>query len=151
MPDHRAERILATLEASLQAIDLTGLEVVRGEPNAQPVDTPRRIVLTHGDDDPVSEFGAANMANIDSLLSVVINLGVRGPTGKWVEQRLIDLRRETHIKLMADQQQGLEFVHDTRYGGAGEPETSIDGSERIGTMRTLWIIYYRMDIADPSV
>lgn len=108
------------------------------------------IDIWAGPDDPINEFGTDNTNTIDSVQRVYIDLHVRAPEHpETVFERIMQLRSETHVALMADWTLGLSFVIACRYQGAEDyaPDTAGDV---MGAMRTIWDIAYRMTYTDPA-
>lgn len=88
---------------------------------------------------------------LDSVLAVQTTAMVACPTEKEVREALLDMRRQQHIAIMADQRLGLpNFVVTTRYGGAEPPEIAVDGEFIVGALTSTWLIHYRMELNDPG-
>ncbi|MGH6742653.1 MAG: hypothetical protein ACREDY_27085 [Bradyrhizobium sp.] len=108
------------------------------------------VSVTFGKDSPLNPIGVTNLAFIDSLLAVSIILVDQQSTEEGLIDSLMEMRRQVSISLFVDRTQGLDFVIDTRYGGAEQPATSGTGTRFDGELHTLFPVYYRMNIADPS-
>ena len=90
---------------------------------------------------------------IDSLLSVQTTAMVAKATEPEVREALLEMRRDQHIAIMADQRLGFGaqgFVVTTRYGGAEAPEIAVDGEYVVGALTSIWLVHYRMSLTDPG-
>lgn len=111
-------------------------------------DVPARSVR-FGEDVPIDDDGASNFAFLDSLLAIEIDHKVLEVDEETALSALMEMRRETHIALMADRSLGLSFVIDTRYGGASAPARDIT-ELCAGVLTSRWFVHYRMTITDPA-
>jgi hypothetical protein len=106
--------------------------------------------VNFGEDEPTSEFGADNLAYIDSVLAVTITTFAVGNDEASVRRTLMAQRRQVHVALMSDQELGLTFIIGPRYGGAAAPEINATTEKVIGSLETTWRYFYRMNITDPG-
>lgn len=144
---HRAEQIVDALVALMPSTGAAfkhRVLTVSDDEQEMPAQSVRL-----GDDQPLDEDGASNLAFLDSLLSIEIQLLVKEIDIETVITRLMDLRTAVHIALMADRSLGLAFVIDTRYGGANAPEVEIK-DYFVGSLTTRWQVHYRQNVLDPS-
>ena len=145
---HRADQVIDAVVSIISAAVAARVEKNRTIPFASESieqDLPA-ISVRMGSDDPLIQ----NVSFIDSALSVNVVLIVSRETEPDVVADLMELRRATHVALMADQTLGKSFVSDTRYAGASAPEIDLSGKSPAGRMETLWLVPYRMNIADPQ-
>jgi hypothetical protein len=142
---HRAEQILDAVVAILRAASIEEVGKHRVE-SYQEGDAPA-ISVRFGADDP-AELGSIPV--IDSVLTVSLIASAKGATEADVVAALLDLRKRSHIALMADRTLGLSFVSDVRYRGAAAPEIDADAENYGGRQETQWAVPYRMNLADPS-
>jgi hypothetical protein len=143
---HRAEQILDAIVAKLTAAGMTGVgkhRLISYEPD---MELPAVSVQLGPDAPP----GIRAIPIIDSELTVVIACVARAATEADLITALMALRTTSHIALQADQTLGLSFVSDIRYGGAAAPATEAVGEFIAGRLETLWVVPYRMNIADPQ-
>jgi hypothetical protein len=91
------------------------------------------------------------MGSISSVLSVVCTAVVTAPLEQDIRLSLLSMRREIHRALMADARLGLgDFVVNTLYGGAAEPEILTDGESIVGVLASTWLVSYQMNTLDPG-
>jgi hypothetical protein len=109
------------------------------------------VSVDYGADEPVSDTGYANLANIDSNLELLTTIVVKEADEQAVLQALLDRRVAIHKALMADRSLGLTtFVIDTRPAGAAAPDLDVSTDMPAGSLTCRWIVHYRMNLADPS-
>lgn len=150
---HRAEQIIdAAAAAILEQVQAAGTKVYthRRLSLAEDQDDLPAIVVDFGPDEPDSEFGADNLAFIDSLLTLEITGATTAAEEPELKAALLELRRQVHIALMADPQLGLAFVIDTRYGPTEAPDIDTSGELLAGALTSAWQVHYRMNITDPG-
>ena len=146
----RAETIMTTLLTTLTGLTTTGANVIRGrvytlEDGALPA-----LSLYMGSDIPIGENGPTNYQFQDSDLLVRVTAHVKS-TSEQLDTILNKIRREVHVAMMADHEQGLNYVLTTIPLGAEEPELSGEGEQPSATMDINWLIRYRAPILDPEV
>lgn len=144
-----------------QIVDAIAAEIALGVPNAA-IFTHRSLSVSEADqelpavsvrygaDAPIEALGASNVAFLDSLLELQTIALVRANDETALLSGLLDLRRQIHVALMANRSQGLAFVIDTRYAGAGAPEVDASSEYLAGRLEVRWLVHYRMNITDPS-
>lgn len=104
-----------------------------------------------GEDSPVDDGdGMSNFTFIDSRLTIEIDHKLDDPDEQTALERLIEMRRETHVALMADDTLGLAFVIGTYYGGADAPLRDAEKSLVAGVLTSRWFVHYRSNKADPA-
>ncbi len=99
-----------------------------------------------GPEQPVRQ----NTQFIDSQMLMPVSAIVVASDEQVARGLLLEMRRESHKALMADPALGLEFVVSTTFGGVGDVEHSVDNGEVTLVQATTWVVYYRMNIADPG-
>jgi hypothetical protein len=150
---HRAQQIVDAIatelgaNASLAAVVFTNRILSLSEPDQE---LPAVSVL-YGADVPADADGASNLAFLDSFIQISTIAIVREIDEAAVLTKLLELRRQIHITLMAgDRTQGLAFIIDTRYAGASAPELDGQGAQIAGRLAVNWTVFYRMNINDPA-
>ena len=108
------------------------------------------VIVDYGADEPLGEFGATNVAFLDSLLEVNARIAVKTTDEKDALEQLLARRRDIHVALMADRSIGLAFVLDTRPAGAAAPDLDVASDATIGTLVTRWLVHYRTSLNDPA-
>lgn len=135
------ERIAELLYASVNAIVYVhrtlSLAEIEGELPA--------VSVVYGADEPQG----ANMAVIDSVLSVSILVYASHADEEALRKQLSDLRAQIHRALLADHTLGLHFVSDCHTAGASAP-TVIPGDQMRGSREYSYRIVYRMNYMDPE-
>lgn len=148
---HRAEQIVDAIRTLLDVESTLG---VLYRHRRLPLDEGSTEIpatsVAIGEDSPLSEYGVANFSVIDSLLSLEVIHIASAATEDLVIDALMNMRVKSHTVLMNDRSQGLNFVIDTRYGGASAPEILDDGGKLAGRLSTLWTIHYRMTVSSPE-
>ncbi len=155
MPDHRASQIIDALITNIGVNTSAGVNVFRSVARPIPDGMAHAIEVSIGPDEELEIIGG-NF--IDSYLTVYVDLRAKtaqplnrtsASTPNYEENQLA-LRKETHIRIMADTTQGLAFVIDTIPAGAARPEYDGEGDQVDSVMRTTWRIKYRSSLKDPS-
>ena len=149
---HRAQQVIDAMRANITANTVMNWTVYRQRIDGLDVSEMElpAVSVTFSTDLPFSPLGAENLNFIDSLQTVDVVLVAEGASEDDVVIALMEMRRQTHIAVQADRTQGLAFVIDTRYGGADPPVLNASGDRFAGSMKTLWHVYYRMNVLDPS-
>lgn len=152
MSAHRAQQIVDAVVAILQADVSLGWHVYKQrlasmDPNE--LELPA-VSVTFGADKPLSPLGATVLVFLDSLLELKIAVMDQKGNELDLTNSLMAMRTRVHANLMIDRTQGLPFVIDTRYGGAEPIEATDRETQFAGALVSLWPVYYRMNIADPS-
>lgn len=149
MAEHRALQALKAIKSTLLAAGTrAGANVEIGR--SADVTEADAILIGFGADVPVNEFGTDNTATIDSIQTCYVDLHVRSSEHEErVVENVYELRAQVHAALLADWTLGLPFVIAVRYQGTEEFEPGSYG-DRLGSMRTLWDVAYRMQYDDPA-
>jgi hypothetical protein len=150
---HRAQQVIDAIAAELAANVNLGASVFtnRVQSLSDPDQELPAVSVVYGSDSPLDASGASNFAFLDSLLAVQTVAFVRELDEQAALARLLELRRQIHITLMAsDRSQGLGFVIDTRYAGADAPALDAAGSFVAARLVVSWAVHYRMNISDPA-
>jgi hypothetical protein len=103
-----------------------------------------------GEDSPIDADGASNLSFLDSVLTLAVTHRDQSGSEEELIEALIRMRTETHVALMADRSLGLDFVIDTQYAGALEPELDEPNDGFAGSLTSIWRVHYRMNITDPQ-
>jgi hypothetical protein len=146
---HRAEQVIDALVALQPVSDGQRFKNRTLSLSADDLELPAAVVSI-GEDSPLDDDGASNLAFLDSLLTADCELVVQASNEEDAASDLMDLRRDQHVAIMADRSLGLSFVIDTRYQGASAPEFEQLAEFTAARMTTRWLVHYRMNIADPA-
>lgn len=157
MAEHRALQVLRAVKGALVDATRAGSNVAIGRQSPIELTDHDAIDILAGPDIPVTEFGTDNNATIDSVLRVYVDLHTRAIEAdpERVLVQLHELRAESHVALLADISSaglgklGLAFVVSCRYAGT-EPLLTEAGGDRLGALRTIWDVAYRMSYTDPT-
>lgn len=103
------------------------------------------VTVNYGPDSPAP----SHLNAIGSALEVVVTCVVVGVNEAEVLTALLELRRQTHIALMADSDLGLTYVRECLYGGADAPQLQ-QVDQMTGVLPTRWVVQYDMNISDPQ-
>jgi len=144
MADLRAEQILDAIVTNLTG----GLSETVYRDRLNPHLVPS-VSVAMGPDDPTEEYGASNLAFIDSVLTVYVDCFVK-TSAVNITQALNAIRKSVHVQMMESYTQGLGFVINTRPGGAEPPDLDQAGETPAGSLRTVWEIHYRTSLIDAS-
>lgn len=148
---HRADQILdRTVELVAARVTAKGHKVFKH----------RRLSLASEEDQLPAhsvDFGEDQRAenkfigSINSVLTVQTTAVMQAATEPELKAALLEMRREQHRAVMADARLGLsDFVINTLYGGAAEPEILTDGESLTGILTSSWLVLYRMNTLDPG-
>lgn len=143
---HRAELVLAAVQTAVTGLATTTTNVDRGRAEEIPVEKLPALRVAGGDDLVVDPWAHQLL---DSELDVSIFAHVHEASAN-VETKLILIRKEVNIALMADQTLGLAFVHAIVELGAAKPELSGDLAKPAGRMELQYRVKYRRSRTDPS-
>jgi hypothetical protein len=146
MPDHRAEQILAAVQTSVTGLTTTGQNVDRGRAEEIPVEKLPALRVAMGED-PIVDPWAQSL--LDSELDVSV-FGLAHDSAANVETKLLQIRKEVTIALMANQTLGLAFVHALVELGARKPILTGDLAKPAGAMEMRFRVKYRRSRTDPS-
>lgn len=103
------------------------------------------VTVNYGPDSPAP----SHLNAIGSALEVMVTCVVVGTDEVDVLTALLELRRQTHIALMADSDLGLTYVSECIYGGADAPQLQ-QLDQMTGVLPTRWAVRYDMNISDPQ-
>jgi len=146
MADHRAEQILAAVQAAVTGLATTGANVDRGRDAEIPeASTPALRVYMGGDDigDPWAQ------ALLDSELEVGVMAKVFDSATN-VETLLNRIRKEVNVAIEADYTLGLSFVQIVNELGASKPLISEALAKPAATIDFYYRVRYRRSRGDPS-
>lgn len=151
MTDHRALQCFKAARTALIAANTRAADNVEiGRSADLTEDEPDAIDIRFGPDAPVNEFGTDRLDVIDSIQRMYVDLYTRSiEHEERVVDQIYELRSQTHAALLADPTLGLAFVISIRYQGTEDFEP-LNAGDRVGAMRTVWDIAYRMDYANPA-
>lgn len=109
------------------------------------------IDILVGPASPTSQFGFSTTGNIDAVHRFWIDLHTRSLLhDEAVVENLFEMWTDVHRRLLADATLGLPFVFTTRWLGSEDFDLMYAG-ERIGAMRTVWDVGYKMVYTDPTI
>ena len=143
---HRAQQIVDLLATLLRAnANIPKVYTHRSlSLSAEEMELPC-VSVTYGSDNP----DPRHVRTIGSALDVLVICACVGDNESDVLTTLLELRRQSHIALMADSDLGLSFVINTLYGGAEAPQLQkLD--QMTGSLTTRWQVLYEMNISDPE-
>jgi hypothetical protein len=146
MADHRAEQIMAAVQALVSGLVTTGTNVDRGREEEIPADKTPALRVRQGADPIVDPWA---QALLDSDLDVVIEAKVHSSASN-VETLLNQVRKEVNIALVANHTLGLAFVHAIVELGAGEPRITGELAKPAASMELQYRVKYRRSRGDPS-
>jgi hypothetical protein len=144
---HRVQQILNAAAAALSAnaslgaiVEVNRVRSLSEEQAELPV-----VTVNYGADAPDD----GDLDSFRSTIEVHLTAVCTGESETEVLSRLLDIRTQCHIALMADMSLGLSFVWHTAYGGADAP--FLQQAERmLGSLTARWGVRYIMNISDPS-
>lgn len=147
---HRAEQIMVAVLSQLTGLATTGTNAFRNRVHGlEDAETPA-LTIYQESDTPLGEDGFSNYAFLDSELTIKIVAHVKA--GGSPETRLNQIRREVHVALMTDYQQGLpEVVLTTVPRGAAAPVLLSEGERPTASLDIYWGVQYRSSQTDPGV
>ena len=146
MADHREEQILARVVTLVTGLTTTALRIDRGrEDEIASENTP--ALRVRGGDDIVADPWAH--ALLDSELDVIVEAKVYDSAAN-VETKLIQIRKEVSIALLADHTLGLAFVEGIVELGARKPLLSSESAKPSGSRDLMFRVKYRRSRTDPS-
>jgi hypothetical protein len=149
---HRAQQVVDAMRANITANAVVNWTVYRQRIDGLDVSELElpAVSVTFAADLPFNALGPTNLNFLDSLQSVDVILVAEGASEDDVVVALMEMRKQSHIAVSVDRTQGLAFVIDTRYGGADAPLLNASADRFAGSLKTLWHVYYRMNVLDPS-
>lgn len=144
---HRAQQIVEAVAAALTAnADLRAQVEFNRVRSLSEVDAELdALTVNYGADTPEE----ADLESFRSSLEVVLTFYCTGATEREVLEKLLELRRQSHISMMADFTFGLAFVWHTAYAGADAPALQM-ADRIIGSLTSRWLARYLMNISDPE-
>ena len=152
---HRAEQIVEAMASQIAAfvglsVNSNNVFIHRVLTLDEVADELDAIAVNYGEDVPIGGEGFENLAYIDSRLSVFTVAYCKGDDEFDLRRALLNLRRQIHQALMADDTLGLSFVTAVRYAGASEPEIDATTGAFTGKYQSRWDVDYRMNFTDPG-
>lgn len=146
MADHREEQILAQVTTLVTGLVTTGANVDRGRQEEIPTDKLPALRVAGGDDTIVDPWA---QALVDSELDVSVFAHVHDSATN-VETKIIQIRKEVAIALLADYTLGLAFVLSIVEVGARKPLLAGDLAKPAAAREFLFKVRYRRSRTDPS-
>jgi len=143
---HRAEQVLAAVQTSVTGLATTVANVDRGRAEEIPTDKLPALRVALGDDLVVDPWA---QSLLDSEVDVSVFALVHDSAAN-IETKLLQIRKEVTIALMADQTLGLAFVHAIVELGARKPVLSGELAKPAGSMQLQFRVKYRRSRSDPS-
>lgn len=146
MAAHRAEQVLAAVQTSVLGLTTTGTNVDRGRDEQIPTDKLPALRVAMGDDSIVDPWA---QSLLDSEVDVSI-YALAHDSATNIETKLLLIRKEVTVALMANQTLGLAFVHAIVELGARKPVLSGELAKPAGAMEMKFRVKYRRSRTDPS-
>lgn len=144
---HRAQQIIDAIAAAQASnTDLrANVEPNRVRSLSEENDELDALAVNYGADTPED----SDFDSFRSSLDVVLTGYCVGDSEREVLEKLLELRRQSHIAMMADMTFGLSFVWETAYGGADAP--AVQKLNRfIGALSSRWVVRYIVNKSDPG-
>lgn len=146
---HRAEQIMVEVLSRLTGLATTGDNAFRNRVHGREDTEVPALAIYQEADTPLGEDGFVNYAYLDSELTVKIVAHVK--TGTAPETQLNQIRREVHVALMADYQQGIpDVVVTTIPRGTATPVLLSEGEVPTASLDIYWGFQYRSSQTDPG-
>ena len=101
--------------------------------------------LTIGQDVPLDDLGAANVAFIDWAQIIYVDCYAKSVAAE-IDTVFLTMRRNVHRALMADPTQGLNFVWTTIPQGGEQPVIDSSGEQKTMVYRLNWEFRLRTSI-----
>lgn len=146
MAAHRAEQIMAAVQAAVTGLATTGQNVDRGVASEIAPDKLPALRVSMGDD-PIVDPYSQQLLDSDLDLSI---FGCALDSATNIETLLNLVRKEVNVALMANQTLGLAFVHSIIELGARRPRLAGDVAKPAGAIELLYRVKYRRSRTDPS-
>lgn len=149
MANARAEQIIAAIKATLSVPGLatTGTNVHRGRAYPFQESELPALLVYQGPDELVNELESSYL-DWDLIISIEVYVQT---VAEAVDTVLNRIRKEVHIAIMADYQQGLSaFVMETTPLAVQEPVLNSEGDKPVATQRLDYVIRYRTSRTDIS-
>lgn len=145
---HRVQQVIAAAEAAHKAnANLrANVEIHRVQSLSDLDDEIPMVCINYGADTPDA---ATDMRSYGSVIDIAVTAYCKGDSERKVLEQLLELRRQSHVAMMADMKFGLAFVWDTSYAGADTPV--IQKLDRwVGALTSHWPVRYTMNLSDPG-
>mgnify|MGYP000959754656 CR=1 FL=1 len=146
MADHRAEQILAAVQALVTGLATTGTNVDRGREDDIPAAKTPALRVSMGDDLMVDPWSSQLL---DSDLDVSV-FALAHDSATNIETLLNRIRKEVNVALAADHTLALAFVLAIVEVGARKPILAGESSKPAGSMELQYRVRYRRSRTDPS-
>lgn len=148
MADHRAEQVLAAVQAAVTGLATTQARVDRGRDDDIDATLTPALRVAMGDDLSIDPWA---QSLVDSNLEVSVFAHVH-TSAENVETILNRIRKEVTVALLAGNPPalGLSWVHAIVEVGAVMPDKNTAGAKPSGKLELKYIVKYRRSVADPS-
>lgn len=146
MADHRAEQIMAAVQALVTNLATTQARVDRGRDDDIPATGTPALRVSMGDDLVVDPW-TNQLLDSDLELSI---FAIAHDSATNIETLLNKIRKEVNVALVADHTLGLAFVHAIVERGARRPSLSGEAAKPTGSMELQYQVKYRRSRTDPS-
>lgn len=146
MADHRAEQIMAAVQAAVTGLTTTTTNVDRGREDDIPAANTPALRVSMGDDSIVEPWASQLL---DSELDVSV-FALAHDSAANIETTLNKVRKEVNAALVANYTLGLAFVHAIVEVGARKPTLAGESSKPAGSMELQYRVRYRRSRTDPS-
>ncbi len=144
---HRVQQILNAAGAVLGANPALGLvEINRVRSLSEEQQEVPALTVNYGADTPDE---SETFESLGSAVEMLLSAYCAGDSETEVLERLLEMRAQSHLALLADMSLGLPFLWEIRYGGADAPLLQ-QGERMLGTQTSRWVARYQMDNDDPT-
>lgn len=143
---HKANVILNTVFAKLEALKTSGIVKEAFKNKAIPQNDSPSIYMLMGADTPQTE----NSNFIDSQLDIYTDVNLISIDDD-VDSQMLEVRTAIHQALLTDHNLGLDFVLKVTPGGQQEPEYDGDNDSYSSATRLVWTVLYRSNYKDPTL
>jgi len=145
---HRVQQILNAAGAVLAAnpslratVEVNRVRSLSEEQQELPA-----LTVNYGADVPDE---SESFEGLGSAVEILLSAFCAGDSETEVLERLLELRSQSHLALMANMSLGLSFLWEIRYGGADAPVLQ-QGERMLGAQTSRWSARYLMDNDDPQ-
>jgi hypothetical protein len=143
---HRAEQIMAAVQARVTNLTTAGARVDRGRADTIDVTNTPALRVAMGSDKALEPWAYA-LGDFDLDVSV---FAYAYDSAQNIETLLNKMRSEVTVALMADQTLGLGFVLNIVELGAADPELTGDKAKPAGKLECEFRVRYRRSVTNPD-